>query len=179
MFTKALIAGAVILASIGSAHAAGASSGLLNVKLNVTTGCDINGGSGIGVGTGQAAELDFGSHAPGATAVAGVTANSGATALVITCSGTQTPTLAFDGGVNASGGSRNVKSANPAATTSLIPYTLGSTVGGAEYAPNTGVAQATFTAGQASTITVHGSVASIPAGAEGAYSDTVTVALTW
>ncbi|HUD33982.1 MAG TPA: spore coat protein U domain-containing protein [Variovorax sp.] len=179
MFKKALIAGAVALATIGSAHAAGSSSGMLDVKLNVTTGCDINGGSGIGVGTGQAAMLDFGTHAPGATAVAGTTPNSGATALVITCSGTQTPTLSFDGGVNASGGTRNVKSSNPAAAVSLIPYTLGSAAGGAQYTPNTGVAQTAFTAGQAKTVTVYGSVASIPAGAEGQYSDTVTVALTW
>ena len=181
MFTKALIAGAVALAAIGSAHAAGSGSGMLNVKLNVTTGCDINGGSGIGVGTGQAAELDFGTQAAGAAAgTAATTANSGATALVVTCSGTQTPTLSFDGGVNASGGSRNLKSANAGAAVSLIPYTLGSAAGGAQYSPNTAVAQTAFTAGQAKTVTVYGTIpAAIPAGAEGQYSDTVTVALTW
>ena len=172
MFKKAFIAGAVALAAIGSAHA-GTGGGTLDVTLAVTTGCDI-------AGTGTAGKIDFGSYAPSATVAGAATPTSGAGALVVTCSGTQTPSLAFDGGVNPQAGVRQLKAVNAAAATQLIPYTLGSTVAATEYSVNTAVAQTVFTAGEARAITVHGAVTgAVPAGAEGTYADTVQVALTW
>ena len=177
MFKKALIAGAVALAAIGSAHAA---DGTLNVKLSVKTGCDINGATGIGSGTGTAGELDFGSYAVGATVAAANTPASGAGQLVVTCSGTEAPSLAFDNGLNVTGSQRNMKAANSAAAAQLVPYTLGSTSAATEYTPNTAVAQSPFTAGEARTIKVYGKVVgAVPNGAEGAYTDTVQIALTW
>jgi spore coat protein U-like protein len=179
MFKKAFIAGAVALAAIGSAHA-GTGGGTLDVTLAVTTGCDINGAGGIGAGTGTAGKIDFGSYAPSATVAGAATPTSGAGALVVTCSGTQTPSLAFDGGVNPQAGVRQLKAVNAAAATQLIPYTLGSSVAATEYSVNTAVGQAPFTAGLARTITVHGAVVgAVPVGADGTYVDTVQVALTW
>lgn len=178
MFKKALIAGAVALAAIGSAHAA--ASGTLDVTLAVTTGCDINGAGGIGAGTGTASKLDFGQYAVEAVVPGATTPTSGAGQLVVTCSGTQTPSLAFDGGANVVGAQRNMKAANNAAATQLIPYTLGSSVAATEYSVNTVVGQDPFTAGLARTIIVHGAVVgAVPVGADGTYVDTVQVALTW
>jgi spore coat protein U-like protein len=182
LVTATAAAAALLVLSSGSAFAAGASSGSLDVQLSVTTGCDINGGGGIGAGTGAAALLNFGNRAPLAAAVTGSTpATAGTNALTVTCSGTQTPSLAFDGGSNAVGATRNLKTANPLAAVQTIAYTLGSAAATpANYTVNTPIAQTIFTAGQAKTVAIFGALtAAIPAGAEGQYTDTVTVNLTW
>lgn len=167
------LAGVLALAGSTSALAAGASPGTLDVKLTVTTGCDINGNGGIGAGTGANALIDFGSHAPSATVSEATTGSS----LVITCSGTQTPSLAFDGGQNPVGAQRNLKQISGTGT---IPYTLGSSTGAADYTKDTAVALSAFTAGQARTVNIYGNiVGAIPAGAEGAYTDAVQISLTW
>ncbi|OMJ32973.1 hypothetical protein BSZ14_05045 [Sphingomonas sp. Sph1(2015)] len=179
----AALAGVSMLAA-APAFAASSNPGTLNVKLNVTTGCDINGNGGIGAGSGAAAELNFGSYAAGVagsgggagtpTTVTGVDTGNG---LVVTCSGTQTPSLSFDGGLNAVGTQRNLKQVNGTGT---LAYTLGSAAGGTQYGVNTPVALSAFTAGQARVVKVFGSVpGGVPAGAEGAYADTVQISMTW
>lgn len=178
-FVAGLVAGVAIVASAPAFAAGSASPGTLDVKLKVTTGCDINGNGGIGAGSGANALIDFGSYAPGTSSgPTTVTGQDTGSSLVITCSGTQTPSLAFDGGQNATGSQRNLKQVSGTGT---LAYALGSTAGATDYAVNTAVAQSTaFTAGEARTVKIYGSVpGGVPTGAEDAYVDAVQISLTW
>ncbi|WP_347091720.1 spore coat protein U domain-containing protein [Sphingomonas parapaucimobilis] len=176
IIATALMGGSMLATS--PAFAASSNPGTLNVSLMVTSGCDINGNGGIGAGSGTAASIDFGSYAPGTGS--GNTSVSGSdtgTSLVVTCSGTQTPNLVLNGGANATGSQRNLKQVNGTGT---IAYILGSSVGGAEYAVNTAVSLGSFTANQGKQIKIYGSVpGGVPVGAEGAYTDTVQIAMSW
>jgi spore coat protein U-like protein len=174
------IASAVLALSAGSAFAAGG-KGTLNVTLGVKTGCDINGASGIGEGTGQAAALDFGDQIQGASNVIAQTASNGASALVVTCSATTyTPSITLDGGEYYLGKQRQMRSdATIGGVYTFIPYSLGSASSLTDYTPGYAINVANGGIGVAVNVPVWGFILQVPTTAQGSYSDMVKVSLSF
>lgn len=167
---------AAMLALGASAPAAAqSSSGTINVSLNVTSACVVNGATSVSSTFGQAGELAFDDQ-PGLFGdVDGVVQTSGGGALSVQCSPDATPTLTLGSGQHDASGQRYLSSG-----TSQVAYRLFSDIARTqELAIGASLPLGTATSTPIS-VPIFGRVNS--GGnviAAGAYTDTVAVTLTW
>jgi len=168
-----------------AAHAATA-DGILAVTMDVTPGCSLSSTSGSG-GGGNAADalLDFGSvtgestGSKDATAVSTTSGTPGGSVVEVVCSnsytGVNSPTVTMNLGLNPTGTQRQM--AGPAGA--FVAYDIYEDAGYNTKYTDTAVALNIPTAGVSVPVYVYGRVPDVSGLADGTYSDTVTVTLTY
>lgn len=113
-----LLAGLLSLSAVTSSHAAGSISGEIAVKLVIGAGCNVE---NVPAGaTAKWGDVDFGTQANLKNIIdASVTDAGVGPGITVSCSTGLAPSLKINGGLNAAGTLRNVKSGS-----TLIPYRL-------------------------------------------------------
>lgn len=153
-----IVAASVAALASGSAQAATA-TGSLGVSISIAAACTVAGGT-----------LNFGSQGV-------LAANVDQTGTFgVTCTNTTAYTVGLDNGANASGVQRRMKGG--ATNTEFVNYGLFSDAGRATAWTSAATVAGTGN-GAAQTLTVYGRVPSQTTGSPGAYSDTVTITVTY
>ncbi|OKB65842.1 spore coat protein [Serratia marcescens] len=172
----ALASVASLLCANGAANAAGTIQGTLGVTITIGAGCVVTGGNSAGVSN-DFGSISFGTYSSLANVIAATATGSGGTgSLGLNCTNGTNYTVALDNGLYASGSQRRMASSVPA----YISYNLYQDIAHAlPWNSTSGVLTGVGT-GSAVPLIVYGLVpAAGTTPAAGAYSDTVTMTVTW
>nr|WP_232230762.1 spore coat protein U domain-containing protein [Serratia sp. SCBI] len=165
-----------LLCISGAANAAGTLQGTVGVTMTIGAGCVVTGGNSSGT-TNDFGSISFGTYSSLANVItASATGSGGTGTLGLNCTTGTNYTVALDNGLNASGSQRRMASSVPA----YISYNLyQDSAHAVPWNSTTGVLTGTGT-GSAVPLIVYGLVpAAGTTPAAGAYSDTVTMTVTW
>ncbi|MGQ5798116.1 Csu type fimbrial protein [Serratia sp. IR-2025] len=172
----ALTSAALLLCASGISYAAGTIQGTLGVTLTIGAGCVVTGGTSSGT-TNSFGSISFGTYSSLANVItASATGSGGTGTLGLNCTTGTNYTVALDNGLNATGSQRRMASSVPA----YISYNLyQDSAHAVPWNSTTGLLTGTGT-GSAVPLIVYGLVpAAGTTPAAGAYSDTVTMTVTW